>query len=93
MVAPVVQTSGSGKLSDILDPYVSNSELNNEIFDELAKLVTDSTYESDKGQFATVAKVNSKIPAGLIIMWQGTTAPEGWALCNACNANANLIEY
>ncbi len=90
MVAPVVQTAGSGKLSDILDPYVSNSELNNEIFDELAKLVTDSTYESDKGQFATVEKVNSKIPAGLIIMWQGTTAPEGWALCNGSNGTPDL---
>jgi len=33
---------------------------------------------------------NSLIPKGVIVMWTGTTAPAGWALCDGNNGTPNL---
>lgn len=30
------------------------------------------------------------VPAGVIVMWSGTTAPDGWALCDGTNGTPNL---
>ena len=30
------------------------------------------------------------VPAGVIVMWSGTTAPDGWALCDGENGTPNL---
>ena len=32
------------------------------------------------------------IPIGGIIMWNGTTPPSGWALCNGGNGTPNLVD-
>ncbi|GAM11327.1 hypothetical protein OR1_03640 [Geobacter sp. OR-1] len=32
------------------------------------------------------------IPKGGIIMWSGTTVPEGWALCDGTNGTPNLLD-
>lgn len=34
--------------------------------------------------------VNSLVPAGAIMMWSGTTAPSGWALCDGTSGTPNL---
>ena len=33
---------------------------------------------------------NDLIPAGVIVMWSGTTAPDGWALCDGGGTRPNL---
>jgi microcystin-dependent protein len=33
---------------------------------------------------------NSILPAGAIILWEGTTPPEGWALCDGTNGTPDL---
>jgi len=33
---------------------------------------------------------NALVPTGGIIMWSGTTPPDGWALCNGSNGTPNL---
>lgn len=33
---------------------------------------------------------SGRIPAGIIVMWSGTTPPAGWALCDGTNDTPNL---
>jgi microcystin-dependent protein len=33
---------------------------------------------------------NDLLPAGVIVMWSGTTAPAGWALCNGSGGTPDL---
>jgi hypothetical protein len=33
---------------------------------------------------------NGLVPPGVIVMWSGTVAPAGWALCNGTNGTPNL---
>jgi len=36
--------------------------------------------------------VNRAIPLGSILMWKGTTIPDGWSLCNGDNGTPNLSD-
>ena len=35
--------------------------------------------------------INSIIPAGTIVMWNGSSVPKGWALCDGTNGTPNLV--
>jgi len=46
-------------------------------------------YVYDEGgwsKFAPTDSVGGTVPIGGIIMWRGSTAPEGWAICDGSNA-------
>lgn len=34
--------------------------------------------------------VDSRLPAGVIVMWSGATVPDGWALCDGTNGTPDL---
>ena len=41
---------------------------------------------------AYALKAPDAIPKGVIVMWSGTVAPEGWALCDGANGTPDLRE-
>lgn len=41
-------------------------------------------------KIATTAFVHSLLPRGVILMWSGTSAPTGWALCDGTNGTPDL---
>lgn len=41
---------------------------------------------------AYALKAPDAIPKGVIVMWSGTVAPDGWALCNGANGTPDLRE-
>jgi len=55
------------------------------------KVGTNTEITSDKVKTTTLEGFGVT-PIGGIIMWRGTTAPDGWALCNGQNDTPNLSE-
>ncbi|MGB3466310.1 MAG: hypothetical protein WBA74_13615 [Cyclobacteriaceae bacterium] len=41
-------------------------------------------------QKAVKSYIDNRLPKGLISMWSGTTAPEGWVICDGENGTPNL---
>ena len=48
-----------------------------------------STFTNDTN-YITVAQVPTSFVSGMILMYTGTTAPTGWALCNGSNGTPDL---
>lgn len=48
-----------------------------------------STFTNDSN-YITVAQVPTSFVSGMILMYTGTTAPTGWALCNGSNGTPDL---
>lgn len=42
------------------------------------------------GNLISVESSTVEVPKGAIVMWSGTTAPTGWAICNGQNGTPNL---
>lgn len=55
---------------------------------ENIKQYIDYLFESYKGSIDQSAKI---IPQGAIMLWSGTTPPDGWALCDGIDGRPNLI--
>jgi microcystin-dependent protein len=51
-----------------------------------AGIVTATTYYGDGSNITGIVS----IPAGIIVMWSGTTIPSGWALCDGTNSTPDL---
>lgn len=65
-------------VSDVLDPSVAET-----------MLMVDASQESDI--FVNGIR-GGIVPAGGIIMWSGSTVPDGWAICNGSNGTPNLSD-
>ena len=44
----------------------------------------------DAGELLVKSQLGGIVPSGGIIMWSGSTIPEGWVLCNGSNGTPNL---
>lgn len=57
----------------------------------LIKSVLKNTFPNVTGQVTqTHEQINNPIPVGGIIMWSGSSVPDGWALCNGGNGTPDL---
>lgn len=57
----------------------------------LIKAAIKATFPNVTGPVtATQAQLTSPMPAGIIVMWSGVTAPSGWALCDGTNGTPDL---
>ncbi len=71
------------------------------VTDPVRKLEVNGAIKAKDTVFAPVAVVtgrvianeisgNGTVPAGAIMMWQGTTPPTGWAICDGSNGTPDL---
>ena len=77
----ITGTTGTGNAVLAVSPTLTGSPLA-----PTANVATSNT------QIATTAFVRSIVPAGIILMWSGSTAsiPSGWVLCNGLNSTPDL---
>ncbi|MEL6556579.1 MAG: tail fiber protein [Bacteroidota bacterium] len=50
----------------------------------------EASDENLPSQKAVKEYIDTRLPKGMITMWSGSVAPEGWALCNGENGTPNL---
>lgn len=77
-------------------PISATESLNNyPIYDESLKVPTDVENTDFNQAIPNIAWIKQlidvMIPKGTIVMWNGTTIPKGWAICNGTNGTPNLI--
>jgi len=52
--------------------------------------------KSSKGGFVfpdgTVQATSATLPRGIIVMWSGSSVPDGWALCDGTSGTPNLVD-
>lgn len=97
---PAVPTQAPGDSSTLV---ASTEWVQNEIsvkapLNSPALTGTPTAPTPSRGDFssniATTAFVRNALPAGVIVMWSGTTSnvPDGWALCDGTNGTPNLLD-
>lgn len=77
-------------------PISATESLDNyPLYDESLKIPTDiesTTFNQAIPNIAWIRQlIDVMIPKGTIVMWNGTTIPKGWAICDGTNDTPNLI--
>ena len=65
--------------------HIAESQVPGMVASEMSDRVLNTHYQSYKATLATYDDMNAWLPSGAIVMWNGTTPPAGWVLCNSNN--------
>ena len=86
----IVNVASNEMVNNELSLYPVKSELKPIVDNSKNTYLQSSTYESNKAIYATDAYLSERLPRGSIIMWNGSSVPSGWALCNGGHGTPNL---
>jgi microcystin-dependent protein len=83
-VSKALVTDAFGVFSTVINPGVANNSLiaNNQAFLKIEEGGTTIISDEPLNHVPYAIAANNGVPTGSIMPYVGTTAPEGWALCN-----------